>query len=50
MMEQRQKFVVFLPPLSPDLNPCDFFLWGVPEGEDVSNENESNDHPVVHRD
>ena len=25
------------PPLSPDLTPCDYFLWGVPENKSVWN-------------
>jgi hypothetical protein len=37
MIEQRDKVVVFLPPLRPDLNLFNFFLWEVPE-RDVTNE------------
>jgi hypothetical protein len=42
------------PPLSPDLNPCDFFLWGFlkmfPMKPCNVNGNESNNYPVVQRD
>jgi hypothetical protein len=41
---------------SPDLNPCDYFLWGIPQGKDfskkASNNNgiESIDHSGPQRD